>query len=433
MENKITLSQENKCEINHLIFPSCPSKKDSFLTNTISDWAIDGKTDSELAQAIDSHFYFTKIKDSRFNYVSADSLDKEDVHIYYIPITNPLFFHDNRNEGFRFINKRIKQDIKYKRCKIVLHMLDDGVSGSEFNDDLEIIEKWRIQEKFPVNSIYYYCLNLKINENCKEKKIGIIGVPSHWTSENYLIEDNVPTAILPTKEDYKLFLNYNRNPHRHRFYFFLRMFEEDILKDGLVSFTLLEDAPQYSEEEIRKWHRDKENEIDEIVKLLPMRIDGLDTSESTGELGQLPITKDFSKTFLSIVSESMCAEKSIYLSEKTFKPILMKHPFMLIASRGSIKKLKETGYKTFDKWWDESYDDCITYQERIEKILIEIKKLKLLSFDDLIKMRLEMSEILEHNRKLILNRMDNKNNPLMQLLIKINNDLKNEKNTNNWL
>ena len=41
-----------------------------------------------------------------------------------------------------------------------------------------------------------------------------------------------------------------------------------------------------------------------------------------------------------------------------------------------MKKLKEYGFKTFDRWWDESYDELL-YKNRFEKIvelLMEISK-----------------------------------------------------------
>ena len=60
--------------------------------------------------------------------------------------------------------------------------------------------------------------------------------------------------------------------------------------------------------------------------------------------------------FLNIVTETLFNADSIFLSEKTYKPIYMCQPFIIFGNPNSLKKLKELGYKTFDKWWDESYD-----------------------------------------------------------------------------
>ena len=46
----------------------------------------------------------------------------------------------------------------------------------------------------------------------------------------------------------------------------------------------------------------------------------------------------------------------------------MGHPFILVGSKHSLKKLKEIGYKTFDKWW-KKYDNMELFEERINAIV----------------------------------------------------------------
>lgn len=48
----------------------------------------------------------------------------------------------------------------------------------------------------------------------------------------------------------------------------------------------------------------------------------------------------------------------IFLSEKTWKPIICKQAFIIIGPKHTLKYLKELGFKTFDHLWDESYDNC---------------------------------------------------------------------------
>ena len=63
----------------------------------------------------------------------------------------------------------------------------------------------------------------------------------------------------------------------------------------------------------------------------------------------------------------------------------------------SLKTLKECGYKTFDKWWDESYDNETDFVKRMEMIidvLIEISKWDL---DKCFQITQEMESVLIHN------------------------------------
>ena len=68
-----------------------------------------------------------------------------------------------------------------------------------------------------------------------------------------------------------------------------------------------------------------------------------------------------------------------------------------MGATGSIKKLKDIGYKTFDEFWDESYDNCNTYKERIERIIEILLSLKSKNFEELISIREQMKEITDYN------------------------------------
>ena len=54
------------------------------------------------------------------------------------------------------------------------------------------------------------------------------------------------------------------------------------------------------------------------------------------------------------------------------------------------------GFKTFDNYWDESYDLC-KYPERHDKIIDILNEINNLEDDELIEMYNDMQEILEHN------------------------------------
>ncbi len=61
----------------------------------------------------------------------------------------------------------------------------------------------------------------------------------------------------------------------------------------------------------------------------------------------------------TVVSEAQYndSQKSIFLSEKTFKPIACSHPFQILGAKGSLKELRKLGYLTFENLFDESYDE----------------------------------------------------------------------------
>ena len=77
-------------------------------------------------------------------------------------------------------------------------------------------------------------------------------------------------------------------------------------------------------------------------------------------------------------------EHSVFFSEKVFKPIAFKHPFILIAPPGSLSALKSLGYKTFSGLINESYDqERDDDVKRLIAILEETKRLDLLKGQEL--------------------------------------------------
>ena len=103
--------------------------------------------------------------------------------------------------------------------------------------------------------------------------------------------------------------------------------------------------------------------------------------------------------FLNIVTETLVDTDSIFLSEKSYKPIYMCQPFIIFGNPYSLKKLKELGYKTFDKWWDESYDEELDINNRFNKIVNILEQISEWDMNECFEIKKEMQEILIHNYK----------------------------------
>ena len=57
-----------------------------------------------------------------------------------------------------------------------------------------------------------------------------------------------------------------------------------------------------------------------------------------------------------MVTETVFYYNKLHLTEKIFKPIVSKQPFMLLAAPDNLAYLRSYGFKTFDGIIDESYD-----------------------------------------------------------------------------
>lgn len=105
----------------------------------------------------------------------------------------------------------------------------------------------------------------------------------------------------------------------------------------------------------------------------------------------------YSNVFCAIVNETRFAQPFANISEKSLNPLRAKLPLILVAPPHSLKYLRTFGFKTFDKWWDESYDQEENHQQRMLKILNLIDYIDNQTIDQLQDMYDDMKEVLEHN------------------------------------
>lgn len=108
---------------------------------------------------------------------------------------------------------------------------------------------------------------------------------------------------------------------------------------------------------------------------------------------------DAQQTAIHLVAETIFDQDKIHLTEKIFKPMVMKQPFILFGGPNSLQYLKEYGFKTFSHAWDESYDTELNHDLRSEKILKVIHGLNDLSDHDLRYKLKSCQEIVEHNHR----------------------------------
>jgi hypothetical protein len=114
-----------------------------------------------------------------------------------------------------------------------------------------------------------------------------------------------------------------------------------------------------------------------------------------------PNTQKFFDSSLNIVTETfgLTEDSSIFITEKTYKPITHFQPFVMIASPNTLLALKQKGYKTFEKWIDESYDSIQDNQTRLTTAINSARQFYLRSKENIAQDLYEMIDILIHNNR----------------------------------
>ena len=109
----------------------------------------------------------------------------------------------------------------------------------------------------------------------------------------------------------------------------------------------------------------------------------------------------YKNSFFSIVTETDfgSSDEDFLLTEKTFKPLLLKHPVVVFSGPGALRELQELGYLTYDPIIPESYDQIFDPNLRFASIAESID----LVFDKIRHMPDEFMAqclpIIEHNKK----------------------------------
>jgi len=133
---------------------------------------------------------------------------------------------------------------------------------------------------------------------------------------------------------------------------------------------------------------------------LPLRIDYQDQAVIPNHSFSLSAVAESQESFCYLVTETCFWESKCHLTEKIFKPIVSRMPFVLAGPAHNLQYLKSYGFQTFDHWFDESYDGVEDPVQRISAIGRTMESICQYNLTQLQDMLLEMQPVLEHNYQL---------------------------------
>ena len=283
----------------------------------------------------------------------------------------------------------------------------------------------------PASQVIYLtgCLNARqlYKEYCNSINDLPACVMEYNFSENLVMHSqladkikNYQYAAAPKK---KTFLMFNRRWHPHRTLFFYNINKRKILKDFYVSFGKKDpDHQEQSYSEILKNHYkdyftfENQEPLDlsllaEIDSMLPVYLDTSDLVTSSLMFDEFDSTRRlYNDSFIHIISETYFYTSTdnniLHLTEKTFKPIMYKQPFIMLGPPGMLKRLRQLGFKTFHDTWDESYDETLDHTERFYKILDLCENISKWSTLKKVLTMQKCKNIVEHNFNFLLNYKD---------------------------
>lgn len=103
------------------------------------------------------------------------------------------------------------------------------------------------------------------------------------------------------------------------------------------------------------------------------------------------------KSLLYVITETVGDYPYPFLTEKTFKGILCKRPLLIAGAKNSLALLRDLGFKTWNDFWNEDYDNKEYFYQRAECIAKILKEYSNYDINTLRSICIEMDNILEYN------------------------------------
>jgi hypothetical protein len=251
--------------------------------------------------------------------------------------------------------------------------------------------------RFPMN---YYDHTILLHSEKRssdiEKYKDLKFVPVYYWSHALISRDWFRYAkhITQKKNIKQTFLVYNRAWSGTREY---RLgFADRLIMSGLVDHTLMRVSPvdstidkHYDLHKFEHTHWRPHNVIEKHFPLCEAE------SHYSADFNQ----EDYENTDIEVVLETLFDDLRLHLTEKTLRPIAVGQPFILAGTYGSLKYLRDYGFKTFGDCWDESYDMMSDSLERMNKIIEIMGEIATMPPDKQAEMLLQARAIAEYNRQ----------------------------------
>lgn len=332
--------------------------------NIEPDWIVNGKTN--IANLLDNTL--GNFKESSIHFFIKNNLN----FIY------PIILFDNKlfdNHKTIDLDENLITSIKLKKCKIVFTYLLEGYFNTLcVNWINDLCEKYN----FSKDDVIVITSNLIqfSNNNFTIINYNYFGNHINFLSVSKL--DSIKVKLYQT--EYEKFLNTN-------FEFHFLCFNGIPRENRLLMFNELTTNSKFKNKSITTLRGVDKNYYYDVPSWDNQKIGGGARLNVDAHL----------KSFLNIVTETLYDSDSIFISEKTYKPIYLCQPFIVFGNPFTLNKLHELGYKTFDKWWDESYDSELDLKIRFNKIVKVMETISELNLDELKELKNEMRDVVVHN------------------------------------
>lgn len=160
----------------------------------------------------------------------------------------------------------------------------------------------------------------------------------------------------------KHFLCLNKHPREQRSITMDHLFKEGLFNYGLISWNNLS----------KNWQEPYDFEYwEEEIMTLDINVP---------EINKLDLNTSFNTDFLlnngcvfNYVIETMVDSRNMFITEKTYKNLLINQPFLSVGSVRHNSTLKSMGFELYDELFDYTKEYCVNYKIKLIEMVNQLK------------------------------------------------------------
>lgn len=317
----------------------------------------------------DYNIHEFKLLTSSFNHYTIENFNATEKNVFYIDYHPELDIGASLNY-FNAILHLIKPEDKF----LIVTEGFDNMFGHppeiyEHHVDISNVVYWKIVQALKDKGIDESQLHvISHNDGYQDQIDELASRKIRWTNSTYEVRAKFlclnPYLFLYTKEltetksrhpKYLFASLANGRPSKHRYDFTSKLFENKLHGLGKISMCRMTGPDE------------------KLNAILPIIYDDKHNLWTTGQLEN----SLFEDVLIWISNETYLDQKGIRgYSEKTIKAIYHKTPFIINGDDKILKHLHKDGFKTFDEFWDESYDEMSNINNRQDAIIDILKNLQ---------------------------------------------------------
>lgn len=310
-------------------------------------------------------------------------------------------FSDYHTYPFKGIAKRII-DENITNCDILywapLEPIDSPFNHSENYkgvDDFETLIKSRDIQIYVIHSDYNTNIIELENVYVLKWKTSLL----HYckSSAEFKYKKSIQNIRIDDSNFKKLFSSLNLGVRPTRVFLLDNLYKNGLFDYGDISWNHLTTEERFSDLNL-KFNYWKETKLKVDLDIIDYGVQNQVHDNHLWTEYYLNSNCLFSIQSESIVHDGGYGEKQ-FLSEKTWKPLLLGQPFLNIGSCGYYNYLQEFGFKLYDEIIDYSFDSICNTEERILSITSQLEKLKDEDYNLIYK---KIKSKIDYNRNLVL-------------------------------